>query len=565
MSGTPHGGALVDRIARGPDRAALVTRALMLPTIVLESHQISDLELVAIGAASPLRGFLGRADYESVLERLRLPDDTVWPLPITPSASDAECAVARRTGAVALLDRRGRLWSVLRVDAVYARDPRAEALALYGTCEVGHPGVLYPHSSPAYLLGGEVTVLLPPDYPRFADRRYTPRRLRAEFARRSWNRVAGFQTRNIIHRSCEHITKLALEWTDGLVVHPPVGETADEALLERCCPRDRTILATFPGGMRYSGQREALFHALVRKNSRITHLIAGHEHAGVGTYYEPFHARLVFDRFDPADLGITPLLFGAAFDCSVCEETTSSGACPHPLEAQPEISATAARDLLPAGAERSKQLTRPEVMGILRSHIAPRAPRPSRRNEATAQRRASGGSTRGSIVWFTGLSGAGKSTLAKAVAREMSAHTRIEILDGDEVRAHLSSDLGFSKDERDANVRRIGYVARLLARNGVLVLVAAISPYAAARAAVRKFAEQEQLQFVEVHVDAPLDILVARDVKGLYRRAFHGEITHFTGVSDPYEAPSRPEVRVRTDIETVDESTRKVLERLRSA
>lgn len=568
----PHGGALVDGIARGAEAEALRGRAALLPAIVLDARERADLELIATGAASPLRGFLGARDYGSVVERLRLADGTVWPLPLTLAVDDAVAARLEAGREAALVDDQQRLWGLLRVEELYERDPLHEAQHVYGTTDPAHPGVAYLLARPRRLAGGPVRVLpLPEDLP-FAARRLTPRALRDEIARRGWRSVAGFQTRNPIHRAHEHLTKLALEVADGLVIHPLVGETkgddvpaavrlrAYEVLLERYYPRERTLLAVFPAAMRYAGPREALFHALVRKNYGIDRLIVGRDHAGVGAYYGPYDAQQIFERFAAGELGVRPLKLEPTFYCRACEAAASTRTCPHGADERVELSGTKVRELLRAGRDLPREFTRPEVAAILREHYSAGAPGAASR--VPRGNGHGGGAQRGFILWFTGLSGAGKSTLAEALRERLAAQRHVEVLDGDEVRTFLSKGLGFSKEDRDTNILRIGFVARLLARAGAAVVTAAISPYAGTRAEVRRLAEQEGLAFIEVFADAPLEVLAERDVKGLYRKALAGEIAHFTGVSDPYEPPAHPDLLVRSDRESVEHSLERLLDLL---
>jgi sulfate adenylyltransferase len=556
----PHGGVLVDQIVTGPDAEALAARAASLPRIVLDAREQADLELIATGAASPIRGFLGHADYHRVVSELRLADGTIWPLPLTLAVDDGK--KAELGGAAALYDSAGRLWAVIDIDEIFERDPVVESEGVYGTADPAHPGVAYLLQRPRWLVGGTVTALpLPSDLP-FAQYRFTPRELRQQISERGWQRIAGFQTRNPIHRAHEHLTKVALEFADGLVIHPLVGETkqddvpaatrfrAYEALVARYYPKDRTLLAAFPAAMRYAGPREAIFHALVRKNYGITHLIVGRDHAGVGKYYGPYDAQKIFDRFTVHELGVTPLKLEPTFFCRACEALASTRTCPHDASTRVELSGTRVREILREGGTLPHEFTRPEVAEVLREHYGGVKAAPE--TAATSQ-------TPGAILWFTGLSGAGKSTLAEAVRSELAKTWRVEVLDGDEIRTHLSKGLGFSKEDRDTNIRRIGLVARLLAKHGVFAITAAISPYRDVRDEIRALAARDGVPFIEVFAEAEIEALAERDVKGLYRKALAGELAHFTGVSDPYEPPVNPEVVVRSDREAIEVSRDRIL------
>ncbi len=398
--------------------------------------------------------------------------------------------------------------------------------------------------------------------------RTTPRALRAELTARGWRRVAGFHTRNPIHRAHEHLTRVALETCDGLVIHPVAGDArradvpADvrfasyQALLASQYPAARTILAAYPGATRFAGPREALLHVLVRKNFGIDRLIIGRDHSGIADFYAPLAAQEIFDRFGAGELGVEPLRLEPAFWCNRCEGTASTRTCAHDDADRLVPSGARVRDLLRTGRHVPRELVRPEVAAILRAHYLADV------QEAVAPRVAAARTPAGSkgfIVWFTGLSGAGKSTLAAALRARLAPERDLEILDGDEVRTHLSKGLSFSREDRDTNVHRIGFVARTLARHGVGVVTAAISPYADTRREVRTLAEARGLPFVEVHVKAELGALVQRDVKGLYKKALAGEVAHFSGISDPYEPPEHPEVVVRTDQESVEESLAKIV------
>ncbi len=587
---TPHGGTLVDRFIAADRVAAFTKHAGSLARITLDARELADLELIASGAASPLIGFVGRADYASILAHTRLQSGAVWPFPLTIAVDDQTRAQLSLGTEAALYDSDGRLLGVLKIGDIFNRDLASELQAVYGTDDDNHPGVAYTKSRPTTLIGGEVEVLPLPDNLPFAKYRLTPRQLRAEIERRGWKRIAGFQTRNPIHRAHEHLTKLALEVTDGIVIHPLVGETKNDdvpaairfetyqALIAKYYPPARTILAAFPAAMRYAGPKEALFHALVRKNYGITDLIVGRDHAGVGNTYAPLEAQQIFDNFPPHEIGVAPLKFEPTFFCQACDNLASARTCPHDKAQRLELSGSKLREILKTGGDLPKQFSRPEIAEILRAYYqkdaevttaaAPLDPStrsglrtsgnqpPLMMSEVEAQT--------GFILWFTGLSGAGKSTLASALAESLQGQRNLEILDGDEVRTHLSKGLGFSKEDRDTNIHRIGFVARTLAQHGVGVVTAAISPYAETRQQVRGLAESRGIAFIEVFANAKLDSLVARDVKGLYKKAIAGEVKHFTGVSDPYEPPAAPDVEVHTDAESIDESLAKIVAVLRS-
>jgi sulfate adenylyltransferase len=567
----PHGGELIDRLVPADEAETFARDAERLPAIVLGSRGLADLEMIGTGAASPLTGFMGAQDYAGVVENMRLADGTVWPLPFVLPVDDAVREKVSVGARLALHDDAGRLWGTLDVSDFFERDPEHEARHVYGTVDKAHPGVANLFSEPRTLAGGSVRVLLPRDLP-FASFRLTPRAMREAIRQRGWKRVAGFQTRNPIHRAHEHLTKLALEFADGLVIHPLVGETKGddvparvrfavyEELLSRYYPRDRTLLAVYPAAMRYAGPREALFHGITRKNYGITHFIVGRDAAGVGKFYGPFDAQQLYDRFTPEELGVAPLKFDATFYCKLCEGLASPRTCPHDPSARLELSGTKTREILRSGGDLPREFTRPEVARILREHYASEAGGAGGAAPAAAAPRHARG---GFVLWFTGLSGAGKSSLAARIAPVLRARMPVEVLDGDEVRTHLSKGLGFSKEDRDTNIRRIGFVARTLARNGVAVITAAISPYAEVRDEVRRLVEGEGVPFVEVYAQAAIEALAERDPKGLYRKAMRGELPHFTGVSDPYEPPVRPEVVVRTDQEPIERSAEAILAHLR--
>jgi sulfate adenylyltransferase/3'-phosphoadenosine 5'-phosphosulfate synthase len=377
----PHGGILVDRMATGDEIVRLTERTAVLPSVALNARQLSDVEMIGIGAFSPLVGFLGSGDYDSVIEDMHLTNGLVWPIPVT-LATTAEHAEALKVGEqVALRNASGDVVAILDLEEKYESDPQREALKVYRTTEEAHPGVAALYQQGPVLLAGPITVVDRPPTP-FPAYRLDPVQTRALFASKGWRRVVGFQTRNPVHRAHEYIQKAALEIVDGLLLHPLVGETkgddipADvrmrcyEVLLEHYYPKDRSILAINPAAMRYAGPREAIFHALIRQNYGCTHFIVGRDHAGVGNYYGTYDAQLIFDEFRPGEIGITPLKFEHTFYCRTCGGVVSAKTCPHDKSHHIVLSGTQVRNMLRAGQALPPEFSRPEVAAILTAAMA---------------------------------------------------------------------------------------------------------------------------------------------------------------------------------------------------
>ena len=369
----PHGGHLVNRVATADEAADLRRQAIALPAVRLTARQLGDLELIASGAFSPLHGFMGQADYARVVAEMRLAAGLPWSIPVTLAVAAA--AAPPEGVAVALYDPQGTLRGTMRVQEVYGYDKAREAREVYRTTDAAHPGVASLYSQGDLLLGGPVTVLPAGRDP--GPYHLPPAAARAAFAARGWRTVVGFQTRNPVHRAHEYIQKCALEVVDGMLLHPLVGETKPddipaavrlrcyEVLLENYYPRERVLLGVLPAAMRYAGPREAIFHALVRKNYGCTHFIVGRDHAGVGAYYGPYEAQQVFDGFAPGELGITPLKFENSFYCRRCGGMASEKTCPHGTENRVALSGTKVRELLRAGELPPPEFSRPEVARVL--------------------------------------------------------------------------------------------------------------------------------------------------------------------------------------------------------
>jgi sulfate adenylyltransferase len=373
----PHGGSLELRMATDEEIDDLRGRAGQLPTIEAASRRIlSDLELMAVGAVSPNRGFMTRDDYSSVVKEMRLANGLPWSLPITLPVSEEERSHLEE-GQQAAITHEGKPVAIIDVEEIFEFDPLDEAQHTYGTTDQKHPGVEYLASLPHHYVGGDVTVLDNVFSGEFASYRFTPLQLREQIGERGWKSVVAFQTRNPIHRAHEYLTKCALEMVDGLVIHPLVGGTkgddipADtrmkcyEVLMANYYPHDRVILSVFPAAMRYAGPREAIWHSLLRKNYGMTHFIVGRDHAGVGDYYGTYDAQKIFETFEPDELGIQPLKFEHSFYCKSCGSMASAKTCPHGSENHVHLSGTQVRKMLQDGVEPPVEFSRPEVARIL--------------------------------------------------------------------------------------------------------------------------------------------------------------------------------------------------------
>jgi sulfate adenylyltransferase len=546
-----HGGQLVDLLV-GPDRASeLREGAVTWPSWRLTTRQLCDLELLACGGFSPLQGFLGRADYESVCATMRLADGSLWPMPITLDVTESALVAAQSAGVLALRDSEGVMMAALQLTDAWRPDLRREAELVLGGTDPLHPGVdhLLNRTNPWYIAGLLEVVQLPEHWD-FRDLRHTPAQLRAEFERLGWQRIVAFNTRNPMHRAHQELTLQAARQADAnVLIHPIVGVTkpgdVDPFTRVRCYqailpdyPQGSVMLSVLPLAMRMGGPREALWHAIIRKNFGATHFIVGRDHAGPGLdaagrpFYGPYEAQELVARHETElGIGMVPfkqMVYVAADDAFVPEDEAPPGGI--------SVSGTQLRRLLEEGREPPPWFTPPRVAAELRRTYPPRA-------------------RRGLTIFFTGLSGAGKSTIAGALCAKLEERgdRRLTLLDGDLVRELLSSELGFSPEHRDLNILRIGFVAAEITRHGGVAVCAPIAPYDGARRQVRRMVEGCG-GFVLVHVATPLDVCEERDRKGLYAKARRGLLPHFTGISDPYEEPTDAEIVLRTVKETPDEA-----------
>jgi sulfate adenylyltransferase len=538
----PYGGKLVDLLVPNEEIDELKSYAAKLPSIQISSRSVCDLELLTIGAFSPLDRFMGEGDHERVVGELQLTNDSIFPIPITLPVNPGEGIKLDQD--IALRDSNNRLLAFMAIEEIYEWDRAEVAEKVFGSQDLRHPLVAEMDRWGELNISGALRILELPPHFDFAELRLTPAQTRAKLEGYGYANVVAFQTRNPLHRVHEEMTKRATEDVDGvLLLHPVVGMTKPgdvdhytrvrtyKALASAYYAPDRILLSLLPLAMRIAGPREAVWHTLIRRNYGANHLIVGRDHAGPGVdsegkpFYGPYDAQEMVAEYSD-ELGVEMVPF--QMFVYLPEEGRYEEASKVPEGAQTaSISGTEVREqYLNKGATLPDWFTRPEVAEILAESYPPRF-------------------RQGVCVWFTGLSGAGKSTIASVLTVLLQQHGRpITMLDGDVVRTHLSKGLGFSKDDRDINIRRIGFVATEIVRHGGIAVCAAVSPYRATRNDVRNMVGADH--YVEVFVDTPLEVCEQRDVKGLYAKARRGEIKGFTGIDDPYEAPNHPEVRLDT-------------------
>ena len=555
---TPYGERLVDLLVSDERSNDLKESSKDWPSWDLTPRQLCDLELLLNGGFSPLSGFMTRGDYESVCESMRLADGTLWPLPVTLDISEQMADTLAPADALALRDPEGVMLAVLRVEEVWKPDLDAEAERVYGTADAGHPAVLHlkERSSPCYV-GGRLEGIRLPAHHDFRTLRHTPDELRREFARLGWTRVVAFQTRNPMHRAHHELTlRAAKEVEANLLIHPVVGMTKPgdldhytrvhcyEAILPRY-PQHTVKLSLLTLAMRMGGPREAVWHAIIRRNHGCTHLIVGRDHAGPGNdgrgkpFYGPYDAQELLQKHQE-EIGVEMVPFKMMVYLEDSAEYCPQDEAPEGARVL-SLSGTDLRRRLAEGREIPEWFSFPDVAARLQRRHPPRH-------------------RQGFTLFFTGLSGAGKSTIANVLLSKFLelGGRPVTLLDGDIVRKNLSSELGFSKEHRNINIRRIGFVASEITKNGGIAICAPIAPYDSIREEVRRMIEPLG-GFLLVHVDTPLEVCEKRDRKGLYAKARAGIIKEFTGISDPYEPPRSADVVVETTALTPEEAAQQIL------
>jgi len=555
----PHGGELVQLNAQPDNVAELKAHSKQWPSWDLTARQLCDLELLLTGGFSPLRGFMTRTDYDGVCHNMRLASGILWPMPVTLDVTEEFAGkLTAGTSRVALRDPEGVMLGVLHVEDVWQPDRKAEAQAVFASTSSAHPGADYAiNKANSWYVGGKIEGMQIPSHYDFRNLRLTPAEVRAEFAREGWRRVVAFQTRNPMHRAhVELAFRAAKQVEANLLIHPVVGMTkpgdVDYFTRVRCYqlllskfPQSTAKLSLLPLAMRMGGPREAIWHALIRKNHGCSHFIVGRDHAGPGKdsdgkpFYGPYEAQEVFRKYQ-TDIGVTMVPFNMMVyledqDKYVPDDEVKNG------DRVLNISGTELRQRLNEGREIPAWFTYPEVVAELRRSFPPRH-------------------KQGVTIFFTGLSGSGKSTIANVLLTkflEMGGRP-VTLLDGDLVRKHLSSELGFSKEHRDINIRRIGYVASEITKNGGIAICAPIAPYDATRKHVRQMIEPYG-GFILVHVATSVEVCEQRDRKGLYAKARAGILKEFTGISDPYEVPADAEVTINTGELSPEEAAQEII------
>ncbi|KAI8888051.1 sulfate adenylyltransferase [Backusella circina FSU 941] len=562
MANTPHGGVLKDLYIRdAPKHDALLAESESLPSLVLTDRQLCDLELILNGGFSPLEGFLNQKDYDGVVDDMHLANGLLWSIPITLDVSKEEVDELKIEASkrITLLDPRDYApLAILTVDDVYKPNKAKEAELVYGADDQAHPAVAYLHNiAKEFNVGGSLEAIQSPSHYDYVANRYTPTELRAHFKKLQWTRVVAFQTRNPMHRAHRELTvRAARQRKAHLLIHPVVGLTKPgdidhytrvrvyKALMPKY-PNGMAELSLLPLAMRMGGPREAVWHALIRKNHGVTHFIVGRDHAGPGKnsqgvdFYGPYDAQTLVEKYK-SEIGIEVVPFQMVTYSPDTDEYIPADEVPEGVKTL-NISGTELRRRLKVGAPIPEWFSYPEVVKVLRQSHPPR-------------------SQQGFTIFLTGLHASGKNAIARAlqVSLNQESTRSVSLLTGGNARAELSSELGFSKQDRDTNIGRLAFVAGELTRAGAAAIVAPIAPYAEARSKARKTIEKFG-GFYLVHVSTPLEECIKRDRDGIYERAQRGEIKEFTGLDAPYEAPEDAHLELDITKQSVSQAVHEII------
>ena len=556
----PHGGILINQVLERDEAQKILNNIKNYPALYLDEEQAKDVRNIATGVYSPLKGFLKKDDFTGVVSEMRLKNGTVFPIPIVLDLSEEDHSRLKDSGEILLFDHNKKAIAVLSDPEFYTYEKDFIAENVYGTLDRSHPGVQEVDNMGEYLVGGEIK-MLDASTDLFTQHNMPPAETRKRFQMRGWRQIVAFQTRNVPHRGHEFLQKAALSKVDGLFVQPVIGKkkaddfrdehiiSSYEFLIDKHYPKNKALLGILPLKMRYAGPREAVFHAIIRQNFGCTHFIVGRDHAGVKNFYDPFAAQEIFNSFKPGELEIEIMKFPEIVFSKSRQEHCFGPDCPE--EDRMKFSGSKLRDYIKNRELPPDYIIRPEIFHMLIKTKNLFVESMRQEKPAIIQK--------GFVLWFTGFSQSGKSTIANRVYEILKEQgVKIESLDGDIVRETLTKDLGFSKEDRETNIRRVGFVAKLLSRNDVGVVSAFITPY---------IKQRDELKiripnFIEVFVNVPIEVCEKRDTKGLYAKARTGEIKNFTGISDPYEAPDNPDIELDNHKSTVEENAQKVVKYL---
>ncbi len=529
-----------------------------LKKLILDYEEVKDVKNITRGVYSPLFGFSYEYDFQGVLDSMHLKNGIIWPIPIILDLSKEEYKELKNEKRIELIDKDKNDIGILEDIQIYKFDKRKFCEKVYGTKDKSHPGVNEVYKMGDYLIGGKI-YLVEGEEELYPEYNLTPKKTREVFNMRGWHNIVAFQTRNVPHRGHEFLQKEALKEVDGLFIQPVIGEkkladfkdeyilSSYEVLIDHYYPRNKVVLGILPYKMKYAGPREAVLHALIRKNYGCSHMIIGRDHAGVKDFYPPYAAQEIFDEFKDDEIGMTILKYPeVVYDKKKKIHCFIDGCNEKDML---KFSGTKLREHINDKTKPEDYLLRPEVYKLLLNG----------KNSLVDDLYKNGKKQKGFVLWLTGLSQSGKSTIADEVYERLKAQNiKVERLDGDIVRETISKDLGFSQEDREENIRRVGFVAKLLSRNGVGVIASFISPYRKQRSELKRKIEN----FIEVFVNTPLEVCEKRDKKGLYKKARKGEIKNFTGISAPFEEPRNPDIEIMNANTCIETGVEKIIKYL---